>query len=98
MKKVFVVSLTAFCVLFGAFTAAGQSLSYDVTGALDMPMGDLADFAGTGFGIGGDVFFWTPPSMPAVQVGGRAGLRLGDDDPDAASLAGGHCCPSPPSM
>ena len=80
MKKVLIAFFAVFCVLFGAFTAAGQSLSYDVTGVVDMPMGDLADFAGTGFGVGADVFFWSPPSMPDLQVGGRAAFNYFTED------------------
>lgn len=53
---------------------------WDVTAAIDVPMGDLGDFAGVGFGIGSDVFFWSPESQPDIQVGGRAAFNYFTED------------------
>ena len=76
MKKLLAVSLAVLCLFSVPFTGNTQGLSYDTTRAVDLPMGDFGDAVGTGFGVGTDVFFWSPASMPALQVGGRAAFNM----------------------
>ena len=76
MKKLLVAVLAMGCLLAVPVAGNAQGLSYDVTAAIDLPMGDFGDVVGTGFGVGADVFFWSPASMPELQVGGRAAFNL----------------------
>jgi opacity protein-like surface antigen len=76
MKKFLAASLAVLCVLACPVMGNAQGLTYDVTAAVDLPMGDFGDAVGTGFGVGADVFFWSPASMPELQVGGRAAFNL----------------------
>ena len=84
MKKLIVALASTIC-LFSFTAVAGADVSYDITAGLGIPFGDLGDFAGTGFGVGTDVFFWTPPSLPALKVGGRVAFNYFLEDLGSAS-------------
>ena len=79
MKKLIVALASTIC-LFSFTAVAGADVSYDITAGLGIPFGDLGDFAGTGFGVGTDVFFWSPENMPAVKVGGRVAFTYFTED------------------
>lgn len=76
MKKLLLATLAVLCILACPVLGNAQGLTYDVTAAVDLPMGDFGDAVGTGFGVGTDIFFWSPASMPDLQVGGRAAFNM----------------------
>jgi hypothetical protein len=58
-----------------------QPLEFDVNAGVALPMGDLGDVSGTGFGIGADGFLWTLDSLPQLKIGGRVAYnKFGEKD------------------
>lgn len=88
MRNVIVAIVMLFMCSISVVSAQGLfgDIDWDLTAAVDLPMSDLGDFASTGFGVGSDVFFWSPDSQSNIQVGGRVAFNYFTEDLGTATM------------